>query len=335
LLVAIAAAAQSKHKTDAQVDGFEGAIHAVSTHMERAQVNWHQPLGPMLVMPIFGPYCEYASDGSRTRSGVLTEEGEFVGEEIKLIRDGFGQVIERTTSAVPDGWISRQEKTGPFGPIEATFWAIANGPAQHQTFTYDRLGYLAEESTFDAPGNLVGRTTTRTNEDGQWTEHAGWSKNSQLEWRETYDPETDFQRFETYDDSGAVQLSLTFSHDKVQTFWAATDDSNQFGSSITANKGDGDVDYFTCHKGGECDVSHVHYTYADSNKQNPSSVQWRNSEGVLLYASRYEYEFDDHHNWTKRTVWLRTQEISEGTLYETDTRVIITGTDKTTTSTHP
>jgi len=50
--------------------------------------------------------------------------------------------------------------------------------------------------------------------------------------------------------------------------------------------------------------------------------EWRDDSGKLKYATWCEYEFDELHNWTKRTVWVLSPEIPERTLYETDTRII-------------
>jgi len=319
LMIAMAAGAQPKHRTDAQVDGFEGAIHTVATRAEVAPVKWQQPSGPTVVMPLFCRDCAYDPDGSRTKSGQTLDSGEFVGEEINLTRDGLGHIIARTRVNVSDGKIIQQETDGPFGPVQEIYSA---GPVARSTKSYDRLGNLSEWLSFDASGQQVSRSVIRTNPDGQWTERAAWGKDGQLTYRETYDPDTDFQHFETYDDSGAVKLTFTFSHDKVQTFWSATEEPNQYGSSVVANKGKGDFDQFLCHQDGHCDVNHVHYAYADSTKQNPMSVEWRNSDGMLLYAAYYQYDFDAQHNWTKRSVWVLSPEIPERTLYETDTRVI-------------
>lgn len=320
LIVAVVAGAQEKHKTEAQTDGCEGPVRTVATHVEMAGVKWQQPGGPSLIFPVTCRDCEYDSEGYRTRSGQTIEDGRFLGENIQLTRDSLGHLIARTRVNASDGKTIEHDTMGPFGPVEETY--STDSPVARSTKTYDSLGHLSEWLSFDAAGRLVSRQTIRTNPDGQWTERATWGKNGELTYRETYDPETDFQRFESYDDSGAVKVSFTFSHDKVQTFWAASEEPNQFGSSFTSNRGHGDVDRFLCRKDSGCEVSHVHYTYADSTKRNPTSVEWYDPEGTLLYASYYKYEFDDQHNWTKRTIWVLSPDTSGHALYETDTRVI-------------
>ena len=66
----------------------------------------------------------------------------------------------------------------------------------------------------------------------------------------------------------------------------------------------------------------MRYSYADSAKRYPASAEWRDSSGNLLYATYFDYEFDDRNNWTKRTIWVVSPEIPERSLYETDTRTI-------------
>lgn len=144
-----------------------------------------------------------------------------------------------------------------------------------------------------------------------------------MQYRESYDPETDFQRFESYDESGAVRVTFTFSHNQVQTFWEASDEANQFGDHITVDLGNGNFDMFSCHKDRACDVTHVRYTYATNSAHRfPATAEWRDGLGKLQYATWCEYEFDDYHNWTKRTVWVLSPQIPNRTLYETDTRNI-------------
>jgi hypothetical protein len=176
--------------------------------------------------------------------------------------------------------------------------------------------------TYDADGNLVEHDLTRTNGGGQWTERAVWMGNGHLQYRETYDPETDSQHFESYDDSGAVRLTYGFSHNRVTSFWEASETPNQFGDSFAANLGTSDVDQYQCHKGGACEVFRVHYDYADAAKHHPASVEWRDSSGKLLNGAYYEYEFDAQHNWTKRVVYVQSPEIPNRTLLEADTRSI-------------
>ena len=331
LLLAVAATAQQKEKTDAEGDGFQGPVRSVSTLVERAKVKWQEPGGPTLVMPIYCEVCEYDPDGTRTRKGQITEEGKFLGENIKIVRDSEGHVIQRSRISTTDGQVFDEEKDGPFGPVENIYSMRPIVPTTivRTTRIYDRLGNLAELLSFDASGQQVERDMYRTDSDGQQTEHAVWGRDGQLEYRQTYDPETDFQRFESFDSSGAPKVTYTFAHGTVLTFWSATDEPNQYGDSFSDGDGNGNFNCFHCHKGGDCEISRVRYSYANSTKHwrswwlmNPTTVERRDSEGTLRHAAYYQYEFDDHHNWTTRTIWVLSPEIPKRTLYETDTRVI-------------
>ena len=320
MLPALVAAAQTEHKTQAQIDQFSGSVHSVSTQVVMAPIKCAQPCGPSLIMSIPCRECEYDSEGNRIRAGQKWPDGTFFGENIEIVRDGQGHVIQRNRIDATDGRVIEQEKDGPFGPVEEIYFT---GSIARTTKMYDRLGNVSEWLSFDASGQQVSRSIMRTNPDGQWTERAAWGKDAQLQYRETYDPKTDFQRFESYDDSGAVRVAFTFSNNKVQTFWEASDEPHQFGDSIVTTLDNGNFGMFSCHKVGACDVAHVHYTYADSSTHLfPATAEQRNDSGKLQNATWCAYEFDDQHNWTKRTVWVLSPETPERTLYETDTRII-------------
>jgi len=57
-------------------------------------------------------------------------------------------------------------------------------------------------------------------------------------------------------------------------------------------------------------------------KRNPTSAEWRDAEGRLLYAAYYEYELDAFQNWTHRKVSVWSSDNPERTPYEDDTRTI-------------
>jgi len=320
-ILAAFAQAQEQPKTEASIDGFLGPVRSVSSHVEMSGAKWEQPGGPALMLPILCRDCSYDPDGTRTRSGQFTGDGKFIGEDIVLLRDYDGKVIERTFTEAITGETSRQEWLGPFGPTSAIlyqdgklFWT--------QKFTYDPFGHLTEWLTYNADGSEKERVEKRYAEDGTLTDQAVWASGGQLTWHQTYDPRTDFGRFETFDATGAVKLASTIVQGKVGSFWAESDQPNQFGSSFSTNKGNGDFDRYSCRADGSCEIAHVHYDYLDRAKQRPRSVEWRDSDGKLLYAAYYEYELDSQQNWVKRTIWVRTPEAPERTLYETDTRTI-------------
>jgi len=321
LILANFAQAQQQPKTEASIDGFLGPVRSVSSHVEMSGAKWEQPGGPGLMFPILCRDCSYDPDGTRTRSGQFTEDGKFIGEDIALVRDFGGKVIERTFTEVLTGETSRHEWLGPFGPTE-TDWLQNLTPIRRQTSSYDGQGRLAQRLSFDAEGNQVEEFEIRTAEDGTMLDQSVRGTDGQLTWRQTYDPRTDFQSFETFDATGAVKLAFTFVQGKVGSFWAESDQSNQFGSSFSTNRGNGDCERYSCRADGSCDIAHIHYEFLDSAKRMPRSAEWRDSDGKLFYAAYYEYELDSQQNWVKRTIQIRTPEVPERTLYETDTRTI-------------
>jgi hypothetical protein len=309
-----------EQKTEARTDGLLGPVKTVSTQVEMSGVKFQQPGGPVILLMVACRDCTYDRDGMRTRQGQTDADGEFLGEVITVVRDGNGAAVERTFTSSLTGEAYRVEQLGPFGPTEMALNQEGKLLCA-QKITYDRAGHQTEWITLDPDGSEKGRVESRYADDGTRTYQSGWD-DGQLNWRDTYDPETDFQRFEVFGPSGAETLEFTFSHDKVQTFWAATDEPNQYGDTISSEEVDGKTNRFHCVKGGECDAAIIHHVYADATKRDLKSAEWRDSNGTLQYAAYYEYEFDAQKNWTHRKVWVVTPELPDKTLYETDSRTI-------------
>jgi hypothetical protein len=80
---------------------------------------------------------------------------------------------------------------------------------------------------------------------------------------------------------------------------------------------------YDCHENGKCDHSQVHYEYLDPvNKLNPTSAEWRDADGKLLYAGYCEYEVDSHGNWLRRKVYVYPSEQGDRALRKEDSRTI-------------
>jgi|HubBroStandDraft_1064217.scaffolds.fasta_scaffold02354_5 hypothetical protein len=312
----------SQPKIDARTDGFLGPIHAVSTQVEMSGVKWQQPDGPGLLIPIWCRDCTYDQDGMRTRQGAITADGSFAGNTITVVRDADGKPVERTITSSPGGRVYIVERFGPFGPTETATYQDGKLTSTGK-ITYDSAGHLTQSISFGPDGEEQGRVEGRYAEDGTETSQIIWQNGGQLFSRMTFDPETDFQRFETFEPDGAAKLQFMFAHGKVLSYWTAVDEKRQFGDTFTDDKGNGNTNRFHCYRGGECDLSKVHIDYTDSTKRYPTSAEWRDADGNLLYAAYYEYEFDAQKNWTQRKVWVIGPEVSGRTLYETDTRTIV------------
>lgn len=313
--------AHGRSATEAQQDGLAGPVKSVVTSRLPGQaVQWSQPAGPTLVLPVWCRACDYDQDGYRTRSGDLLD-GKFVGEQISLDRDGDGHVISRHAADASTGEPTRDERLGPYGRLELDAF-IRGKQIAHQLFRYDRWGHRSEWLCFDGAGNSEGRVVTVADKDGTELETSSWAGDGTLLWRHAYDPASDKDDIVVFDKAGAPALTRTFDRGNVTSFWEASDKPNRFGQSFSSDHGNGNVDLYECHRGSGCTVSRVHYEYAGPGKLNPISAEWRDSGGNLQWAAYYEYEFDAFRNWTHRTVWVVSPGQTHRTLYEEDARTI-------------
>lgn len=100
-------------KTDAQMDGFAGSIRSVASAAATYGVRWQQPGGPTLVVPMWCRDCEYAPDGTKTKSGQMVD-GKFFGETIRLVRDANGNLTDRYSFSSTPGELHRHDVMGPY-----------------------------------------------------------------------------------------------------------------------------------------------------------------------------------------------------------------------------
>jgi hypothetical protein len=312
--------AQAPTQTDAQSDDLTGPVKSVSTTSARSSVNWQQPGGPTLLIPIRCMDCEYDGDGSRTKSGAIVD-GKFFGQIIQLVRDGNGQVTEQLVVNASTGQLDRHEVMGRFGKTEETDYI--DGKVQCRgTFSYDQYGNMVEWLSFDSTGKQEGRVFTKREPDGTLKERSVWGKDGQLSYQQTLDSETKVEHFTTFDQFGGVKLTWTVVDGKLASFWEEPGPPSQFGDNFTETEGKDDAAKYACHNDGRCDVSHVHYEYLDPNGRNPLSAEWRDSDGNLQFAVYYDYEMDSLRNWTYRRVRVWSPDLGKRSLYETDARVI-------------
>lgn len=312
--------AQDQIRTDAMRDGYAGPIRSVSSLVARTEAKWQQPGGPTLVTPIWCKDCDYDRDGTKTKSGDVVE-GKFFGEIVRLVRDANGNVTDRYSMSSTTGELQRHEIVGPFGKIEQTVY-VGGKLNWRQTYSYDEYGHLAEWRTFDRAGKQESRFLTKTLKDGTITERSVYDRNGELNWQQTFDPETSVDHFTTFDPSGLVTLTWTVAKGKLVSFWEPSDSPSKFGDNFNEPDGEGNVENFHCRSDLHCDVSQVHYEYLDSEKRNPQSAEWRDADGNLQLAAYFEYQLDSHRNWTYRRVWVWDPSLGQRTLYETDVRAI-------------
>jgi len=320
VLIASIASAQQPSKTDAEMDGFAGQIKSVSTTETHFPVKWRQPDGSTLAIPIFCRECDYDSEGTNIRSGQVVS-GEFHGEISVLERDGNGHVIDRKVYSASTGQLLRHEILGPFGKTHETDY-LDGKVSSEELVDYDQYGHMSNWQSLDSAGNQTSRNRTITTKDGVPTDRSGWGKDDRLSWRQTYDPKTEEEHFTTYDDSGSVKLILTCIRGQVTSFREQSDLPSEFGGNLIASLDNGNAENYDCAKNRSCERSIVHYEYMSPGKRNPTSAEWRDAEGRLLYAAYYEYELDAFQNWTHRKVSVWSYDNPERTPYEDDTRTI-------------
>jgi hypothetical protein len=314
------ASAQEHIPTDAQRDGLIGPVKSVSTSILSWGVQWRQPGGPTLKEPIWCRDCEYAPDGFRTKEGQVVE-GVFHGTRLRFVRDTNGQVTERFVFDASTGQLYRHDIVGPFGSTERVSYS-AGKITMRQTFTYDEYGQVRDMVSFDGAGKLEAHMLTLRDKAGEIVERSVSRKDGELDWQQTYDPETQVERFTSFDQLGKVNLAWTVFRGNLISFWEPSDSRMQPGDNFNEHLDDDDVDNYACQNDGRCQVSHIRYEYLDAEKHILRSAEWRGSNGQLGFAAYYKYQIDSSGNWTYREVWEWTPELGERTLSETDLRAI-------------
>ena len=312
------APAQKTNQSEAQQDGLSGPVRSVSMHAEQTQLKL-EGLESWALQKVPTGYIEYARDGFRMKDGQSSgPNGEFQGQAIQFIRDGNGHVVERTVSMVPPDEIIEHDAYGPFGLVQSTSFSYGK-PTFQRTISYDAQGSVLEEVSMESDEKPVSRTLYRRRPDGQWTERTQWM-HGVLHSHESYDPDSDFQRYEEYDQSGAVVVTFTHRNNRIDSYWSARQDPNA-GTVLIKNLDNGDSVSTICNGGGVCSDRTRHAMYLDKARHNPAMTEIR-SDGQALCRAYYEYQLDDYQNWTSRKVWLQEGAQGERNLYETDSRTI-------------
>jgi|SRR5215472_7612940 len=213
-LATLMATAHEKSRTDVWRDDLAGPVKSVSSTVVRTSVQWQQPGGPTLRIPIWCADCDYDRDGFRTKSGQRVD-GKFVGQVIRIVRDSNGQATRRLIFDASTGQLDGDEVTGPFGTIEGTSY-VAGELDWRQTYSYDQYGHLTDRRTFDRKGEEIEKVLTNTDANGV-LENSGW-EHGQLSYQQTFDPETTVEPFTTFDSFGRVKLTWTVVAGELVTF---------------------------------------------------------------------------------------------------------------------
>jgi len=315
------ALAQPQRQTEVQSDGFLGQVKAEVSYVETYGVQFEQPEGPGLVGPVFCLDCEYAPDGYRTKFGEILPNGSFYGDTIQLIRDSGGHVVESISTDFASGKMSGHDWLGPFGPTKTE--SFFDGKLmERQIFTYDHLGHLAHRTIIHGDGTRE-ELDMKNADDGTMLKSFAWGNDGAFgsEWYDSIDAQSNSSLL-AKTNGKKLQQALSYKNGNIDSFWAASPRSNQAGGIFIEELKNGDWIRYSCRKRGACEAAHIHYEYAGKARRNPTSAEWRDSNGKLLYAAYYEYQFDSEGNWTHRKIWVRSPDLPNRTLYETDSRDI-------------
>lgn len=314
-----AAVAQKKAQTEAEQDGLSDSVHSV-VMTDQTILSKLDPGGNWVVQNIPSGTVEYDRQGYRMKVGKEEANGEFQGQMSEFLRDANGRVMEKAIRMLPSQDLLEHDVYGPFGLLESTSFSSGKPIAVH-TVSYDQLGDTLDDVAMDGDGKPISRTLYRRNSNGDWTERRVWIQGI-LHSFETYNPDSDFQRYEQYDLSGNVITTFTYSHGRVQTYWSASTDP-QGGTPIIDNLDNGDTMTWSCHNQERTCVGRTrHAVYLDGAKHNPTTTEILSEDGSPLVRAFYEYQMDEHENWTTKKVWVQSGEQGERGLYETDTRTI-------------
>jgi hypothetical protein len=312
--------AQQAIRTEAEADGLTGPVKSVSTVVQMSQLNWVQPNGPALLFSVRCRECAYTADGYRTRFGEMTD-GHFTGQTRAISRDSEGRVADILATDAQTAQPVHHTVFGTYGAVEDTAYSLGK-VVQQETFRYDADGHRIDAITVDGAGEVIRRTVSNFSKNGTFEDDTVWGKDQHVENRGSYDYTTGEQHYTTYDESGNVQEQWSVAHGQVTSYWEPPDTSRIFEVSFQDPNDRANAKVWSCHGSGICEVSHVHYAYADAAKRNPSSAEWRDAGERLLHGVYYTYTFDQKGNWTHREVSAWNSELGTRTLYETDDRVI-------------
>jgi hypothetical protein len=314
LLTALPLLASHKRLTDAEMDGFKGAVKSISTKVEIASPMPRQPDGPAIIYPVSCEICEYDQDGNVVTRGQNWETG-FVGETTRYIRDDDGTVRQQVMEN-EKGELDRRIMMGPFGKTEEEFYQHGSLHGRN-TYRYDQDGNLIDWLTSNAEGVQTASTTAAFDENGTVTEQFDRGPNNTflLHFTQTFDPETDVQIFTNFNEDGTARLTFTARENKITNYWQLPSDKREFGSWVCFRTG--------CESRNPDDtVFRTVATYADERRRNPTRIELRDAAEQVQMADDYEYEFDQRRNWTKRSVWVWTRESGELKLHEIDSRAL-------------
>lgn len=306
--------ASSRKSTDAEMDGFKGSVKSVSTERQVVSPQPSQPDGPAIIYPVGCEVCDYDEDGNSIRRGQNWDTG-FVGGTARYIRDEDGNIRQQIMEN-EKGELNSKVMVGRFGKTEEEFYQ--HGVLQSRNkYRYDENGNVIESLSYDAHGIQIARSSAAFDEHGTITEQFDYGPKNRflLHYVQTYDPETDVQTFTNLNEDGTVRLTFTAKGDRVTSYWQQPSNVHELGSNVCFKTG--------CESHNpDGSMFRTVTTFADGDTRNPIRAERRDATDQVQMAAEYEYEFDGHGNWTKRSVWIWTPESGERKLLEVDSRTL-------------
>ncbi len=315
------ASAQSSPPTEAEsADGLLGPAETAIIDVRNYGIDFDQPEGPSIVYPVFFTALEFDHNGNRVMAGEILPNGNFFGEIITNIRDPGGHITQRIYTDFASGKLSHEDWFGPYGILRSDTY-IRGELFQRQLCTYEEQGRMSTCTTQDAKGTVIEARVMKTANDGQVVKESTVGHEAGELFDEEIDNKNNSHLFERFDENGKPELQSSIRQGKVDSFWAASNKGNQWGSNSTNFTNPSDASRTSCTNNG-CTTSHIHYEFVDKAKRQPLSAEWKDANDKLIYAAYYEYVFDSHGNWVRREVWIISPSHPNRTFYETDMRTI-------------
>jgi hypothetical protein len=301
--------------TDADGLGFVGPVKSVATTTQTFMREPTLPGGPAIIYPLFCPNCEFDRNGNMVRSMTGNQQQ-------RTIRDAQGRIKEQIGENENGEATWREVHT--YSPDKMESEDYRDGSLfRRSESTYDDRGNLIESSTYLPDGSLDSYNWNKFDERGNLIEFRAEGPGSlYYDVLQTYDTRAGhLQSTISLNRDGSIRLWSKVNDETVLSYWQQPSDERTYGSDICFSDDNNAVRDCREYKWDGTYLT-THYDFTDSTKRNPLKAVLTGADGDLVLEADYEYEFDRHGNWTRRTVWVRTQESGDRQLLEKDSRTL-------------
>jgi hypothetical protein len=303
-LVIPAAAADRKKITEAESDGLLGSVKSVVT---RAEVSNPQPPLPTsympgsIILPIPCWVCDYDSKGNRVRSGTDWDD-QFVGETAQNSYDEAGSLQERIYHD-EKGALIRHMFFGPSGLMKMESYRDGELFIT-QRIQYEDGGQTKLITFTDAKGAQTGRSKQRFGGNGSLIEAWNYGRSDVFlsHYTNVVDKETGAQTLTEFNLDRKVRLTWTARDHEIVSFWQEASATPQPGSRACFDIGP---------KSDKCEMysadgssTETIAEFLDEAKRIPMHTEFRDAHQQVQMTGDYEYDFDSHGNWVRRSVFV-------------------------------